>query len=209
MNVDAELYFIRHGESNGNVGVHEAGVPPDDPRLTENGLFQAKRIAERFSNTEISAIYTSALMRACQTMQPTAEDHGMQMHVMRELMEVGTLLPNTDPNTCKSMAPNAYDDLCRVNGETVRFAPEDESQEVCAARAAFCIKTVFGNCLDGDRVLICTHGGFIGYLLRYCLGIALPEHFNWQIDNGSVFGIRFYKDKIPKLICANEISHLK
>lgn len=209
MNLNAELYFIRHGESNGNVGIPEPGVHSDDPRLTENGLKQANLIAARFANYNISAIYTSALIRACQTMQPTAEDHGIEMHVLRELMEVGTTLPNTDPVACKKLAPNAYGDLCRVAREPVRFAPEDGSYEVCAARAAFSMETVFGGCADGDRVLICTHGGFIGYLLRYCLGISLPEHFNWQIDNASVFGIRLYKDKIPKLICANEISHLK
>jgi broad specificity phosphatase PhoE len=209
LNLNIELYFIRHGESYGNIGVPVSGVHPDDPRLTDIGLKQANAVAMRFMNTDISAIYTSALMRACQTMQPTAENHGIEMRVLRELMEVGTHIPNTDPEVCKSLAPNAYNDLCRMDLEPVRFATEDDTAEVCAARAAYSMNTVFENCKDGDRVLICTHGGFIGYLLRYCLGISLPEHFNWQIDNGSVFGIRFYKDRIPKLICANEISHLK
>ena len=97
MNLNIELYFIRHGESYGNIGVPESGVHPDDPRLTDIGLKQASAVAMRFMHTDISAIYTSALMRACQTMQPTAENHGIEMRVLRELMEVGTHIPNTEP----------------------------------------------------------------------------------------------------------------
>ena len=209
MQVNAELFFIRHAESNGNIGLTLPGEHPDDPRLTENGLFQAKRLAERFLPGTVNALYVSALIRACQTMQPAAEKLGMPMQVMRELMEVGTEIPNADPALATSFAPNAFRSLSEIAGQPVLFAPEDGTPEVCEKRAAYCVDTIVSNCRDGDRVLICTHGGFIGYLLRYCLGLSLPEHFNWQIDNTAVFGIRLSADRIPKLICANDVSHLK
>ena len=204
MHVEAELLFIRHGESNGNVGKAAPGEHPDDPMLTPNGLIQAQKLAGRFHAGEVSAVYCSALIRACQTMQPTARKLGMQMRVMRELMEVGTSIPNTDPGSAERLTPNAFPSLSRVAGQPVLFAPEDGSPEICERRAAYCVDTILAECKDGDRILICTHGGFIGYLMRYCLGLSLPEHFNWQIDNAAVFGIKTFRDRIPKLICANE-----
>ena len=209
MNVNAEIYFIRHGESYGNVGANDAETHPDDPKLTEAGLEQARRLEARFVPGEIGAVYASALIRTCQTMQPTAEKLGLPVRVLRELMEVGTEIDNTQPALAAKYAPNAYKALCRVAEQPVLFDPADDTPAVCEKRAAYCVDTILSDCRDGDKILVCTHGGFIGYLLRYCLGIGLPEHFNWQIDNSAVFGIRLAKDKIPKLICANEISHLK
>ena len=209
MQINAELLIIRHAESNGNIGVSVSGQHPDDPLLTESGLQQARRLAERFKPGEISSIYSSALIRACETMQPTAEKMNMPIRVLRELMEVGTEIPNTEPMLAKQLAPNAYNALVNVAAQPVLFAPEDGTPSVCEKRAAYCIDTILAGCSDGDRVLVCTHGGFIGYLLRYCLGLSLPESFNWQIDNTAVFGIRFTRDKIPKLFCANDIYHLK
>ena len=209
MNLNADLIFIRHGESNGNLGIREPGVHPDDPHLTPLGLWQAQKIADRFVPGEVSAIYTSALMRACQTMQPTAQKLGISMHVLRELMEVGTEIPNTDPEQVKQLAPNAYDGLCRILTAPETFSAADGTPQTCEKRAAYCIDRILADCKDGDRIVICTHGGFIGYLIRYCLGLSLPEPFNWQIDNGAAFIIRFYQDQIPKLVRANDIAHLK
>lgn len=208
MNVNAELYFIRHGESYGNIGSNDADTHPDDPKLTDIGLKQAKMLSVHYSQKEISAIYSSALIRACQTMQPTAQKLHMPIRVLRELMEVGTEINNTDPLLAKKYAPNAYASLRSVTAQPVLFDPADGTPEYCEKRAAYCVDTILSAAKDGDRILICTHGGFMGYLLRYCLGLNLPEHFNWQVDNTGIFGIRFTKDKIPKLICANNINHL-
>ena len=206
--MNAELYFVRHGESYGNVGASDAETHPDDPKLTDAGLKQAKLFSVHCLQNDISAIYSSALIRACQTMQPTAKKLKMPITVLRELMEVGTQINNTDPLLAKKYAPNAYASLCEVAMQPVLFDPADGTPEYCEKRAAYCVNTILSGCKDGDRILVCTHGGFMGYLLRCCLGLNLPEHFNWQVDNTAIFGIRFAKDKIPKLICANNINHL-
>ena len=203
-----ELIFVRHGESSGNIGADAPGFHPDDPPLTPEGLLQAGKLAARFSPGEFAAIYSSSLTRTCQTVQPTAEKLGMEVRVLRELMEVNTAVPNAAPEAILRLAPNAYADFCRAIKEEIRFPLQPQTAEACAARAAYCMDTVFSAAAEGDRVLICTHGGFIGYLLRHCLGLSLPETFNWQIDNAAVFHIKLYADRIPKLAAANDISHL-
>lgn len=205
---NAELIFVRHGESYGNIGVREEGIHPDDPRLTENGIIQAQKLAAHYRNMPITAVYSSALLRACQTVQPIAHITGKQIRVLRELMEVGTEIPNTDPELVKKYAPRAYDSVCSVNASPVLFPTQSDDPSVCEQRAAYSMEQILADCKDGDAVMICTHGGFIGYLLRYCLGLSLPEQFCWQIDNCSVFRISLSADRIPKLRYANDISHL-
>ena len=208
MHKNVDIIFVRHGESNGNIGIAEEGFHPDDPRLTTKGTEQAMKLAQRFQEEKISAIYASALLRACQTVQPLAETQNKRVVVLRELMEVGTMIPNTSPSLVSEYAPNAYAGIVETAALPVLFPPDSYDQRILEQRAAYCMERIFENCMDGDRVVVCTHGGFIGYLIRYCLGICLPETFNWQIDNCAVFRILMSDQKIPKLCYANDISHL-
>ncbi len=208
MNKNIEIIFVRHGESNGNVGVSAPDEHPDDPRLTSAGLAQAQMLAARFRHGEISSVYSSALIRACQTVQPTAQKLGKKITVLRELMEVGTGIEHTRPELALQYAPAAYDSLVQLKEQQALYNTADPSAAACEKRAAFCVKTVMAATGEGERALVCTHGAFMGYLLRYCLGITLPESFCWQVDNCALFHIRFYSDHIPKLVRANDILHL-
>ena len=80
-----DLYIIRHGESQGNVG-----QDVENPRLTELGQKQAELLALRLRNVKFDAILSSPLTRAVQTATPLAELRGMPITVFDELYEVGT-----------------------------------------------------------------------------------------------------------------------
>jgi broad specificity phosphatase PhoE/predicted kinase len=60
------LYLIRHGETYYNLENRIGG----DSELTENGLRQARELAEYFSNKEIPLIFTSQKKRTIQTAEP-------------------------------------------------------------------------------------------------------------------------------------------
>ncbi len=80
-----DLYIIRHGESQGNVG-----RDIENPHLTELGQKQAELLALRLRNVKFDAILSSPLTRAVQTATPLAELRGMPITVFDELYEVGT-----------------------------------------------------------------------------------------------------------------------
>ncbi len=80
-----DLYIIRHGESQGNVG-----LDIEDPHLTDSGKKQAELLALRLRNIKFDAILSSPLTRAVQTATPLAELQGKTITVIRELYEVGT-----------------------------------------------------------------------------------------------------------------------
>jgi broad specificity phosphatase PhoE/predicted kinase len=60
------LYLIRHGETYYNLENRIGG----DSELTENGIRQARELAEYFSNKEIPLIFTSLKKRTIQTAEP-------------------------------------------------------------------------------------------------------------------------------------------
>lgn len=63
------IYLIRHGETLGNAG--RVVQTPDTP-LSERGLLQAQRLAERLARTNIARILASDLRRAVMTAEPLA-----------------------------------------------------------------------------------------------------------------------------------------
>jgi len=63
------LYLVRHGETYYNLEDRIGG----DSNLTENGLAQARALAEYFSNVRIPIIFTSNCQRTVQTAAPIAE----------------------------------------------------------------------------------------------------------------------------------------
>lgn len=80
-----DLYIIRHGESQGNVG-HDV----ENPELTELGRKQAELLALRLRNIRFDAILSSPLKRAVQTASPLSELRNTPITVMDSLYEVGT-----------------------------------------------------------------------------------------------------------------------
>jgi broad specificity phosphatase PhoE len=59
-----KVYFVRHGESEGNIGLHFQGYKSP---LTERGREQARIVAERCMNVPIDAIISSSMKRAEET----------------------------------------------------------------------------------------------------------------------------------------------
>jgi probable phosphomutase (TIGR03848 family) len=69
------LLLVRHGETP-TTGMVLPGRAPG-LHLSDRGLAQAERVAERLSGLPVSAIYSSPLERTCETAQPTAARTGL------------------------------------------------------------------------------------------------------------------------------------
>ena len=78
------MYIIRHGESQGNIG-----LDIEDPELTETGHKQAELLALRLRNIKFDAILSSPLTRAIQTATPLSELRNTPITVMHSLHEAG------------------------------------------------------------------------------------------------------------------------
>jgi hypothetical protein len=64
--LNGEIWFVRHAESEANVRRIYANIGDSFP-LTERGFEQVKALASQLSAFNISAVYASPLLRAVQT----------------------------------------------------------------------------------------------------------------------------------------------
>ena len=84
--METKFIIIRHGQSLGNAMNTYLGHTDLD--LSELGKAQANAAAEYFKDEQISAIYSSDLLRAYNTAVPHAKLHSLQVNKSRELREV-------------------------------------------------------------------------------------------------------------------------
>src|SRR6185503_21212634 len=81
------LYLVRHGVTAWNVEERLQGHT--DISLTDEGLRQAERIADRLSALSIEAVWSSDLVRASATAEAIARRHGLQVQTTCLLRESG------------------------------------------------------------------------------------------------------------------------
>lgn len=61
------IYFVRHAESEGNIGLVRPGLSPDSIPLTKAGIVQASILAKRLSKIHFESIISSRMKRAEET----------------------------------------------------------------------------------------------------------------------------------------------
>lgn len=71
-----KVYFVRHGQSEGNLTFTHQNA---ETRLTELGLRQAQRVADRLSQLEIDIILASDFVRTQQTAAVIAQKLGLEI----------------------------------------------------------------------------------------------------------------------------------
>ncbi|MDI3535198.1 MAG: alpha-ribazole phosphatase [Thermosediminibacterales bacterium] len=80
------IILVRHGESTANKEHRYAGC--SDFPLTDTGKMQARRIAERLSGEDVTAIYSSNLSRAMETARFIAARFGLSIKEEPSLREI-------------------------------------------------------------------------------------------------------------------------
>src|SRR5262249_56270396 len=82
-----EVYLIRHADA---LPGSEEVLPGDydDQALSARGRQQADALAARLRAIPLAAIYSSPILRAVQTAEPTARMHDLQVQVEPDLREI-------------------------------------------------------------------------------------------------------------------------
>ncbi len=151
-----KLYFVRHGQSQGNkLSLHQSGKT----ELTEHGIKQAEKVAQRFRTIPIDIIFSSDFARA----RKTAE---IINQVVKKRIEVTTLLRErkrpTEIEGKNTADPEAIDlrKMIRshMNEESWHFSDEenyfDFKKRVKRFRDFVCQR-------KEKNILVVSHGFFI------------------------------------------------
>lgn len=138
MKNNQKIFLVRHGRSiwNGRKIISGQLNPP----LSEEGLNQARCLAEVLRGEEIAEVHTSSLSRTIETARPTAELHGLSIVEHDDLREInfgvlqGRFRDERDPEAKRMWAERELDkEHFRVpKGET--FAELESRIDECLTK---------------------------------------------------------------------------
>jgi len=218
------LYLVRHAMASHNVpadAVSGTVLSPEteyyakaygDWPLTPQGLLQAGLLAGRLSCVKFDAILSSPLQRAIATAHEIAlrQNCACAIELLPELCECSThdyagmpygflrgMFPGLLP--CGETQPTGF---------PARF-PE-ETPEDMAKRAVRVREYLLRRFQKEDRVLLVSHGAFLGeYLLHALLDIpASPLRFQPGFENASLTKLTLEAGKPPLMMLLDDVSHL-
>ncbi len=205
-----ELLLIRHGQIAGDP--HKHFEPPVTGCLSAKGQQQAKRLAHGLGDLMITSIYASPLGRALQTAQAIAEPRELPIQVCPFLEEwrpaevlIERQMRNHAPGQMHqgSIQPTIVDQQYRP--EVAWKTPLGEGTYEMAARLIppFLellqengVTPAHGGYLmenpdDAQRIAIVAHGGTLGMLLAFLLGVPLRPYSPINFVETGVARVRF------------------
>ncbi|MFC4076987.1 histidine phosphatase family protein [Salinithrix halophila] len=157
--METHIYLIRHGETAWNKEKRVQGHK--DMPLSSAGEEQARRLGQRFSKQEISAVYSSDLTRAVQTAEYVAGDRTLIVGRMVEFRErymgdwEGLLIAEV-----KKRHPGEWEEVWHRGGKYGVESTEEVKDRMIAKLQRLIVRH------PGERIVVVSHGGAINGVLE-------------------------------------------
>lgn len=198
------LYLIRHGATQLSAEDRFAGAV--DVQLSEEGMFQAGRLAERLADDSITAVYCSPLTRTLQTATILAAPHGLSLIQQEGLREIHhghwEGMRRADVET---QFPEEY---AAWEEDPFTFAPQGGEAGVnVIARALPVIRKIV---LEhrGQNVIIVSHKATLRLLISSLLGFDARGYRDRLDQSPACLNVLDFKDPVrARLMLFNDVSH--
>jgi len=201
--METTIYLVRHAQTDSNAGGRFQGWT--DVELNENGLSQAKRVAERLSYEEIGVVYCSPLIRTKVTAALIAARHGVTPQVLPDLAEIN--YGEWEGKSREEVNAKWPELLWKMrNDPTGAAIPGGETYEGFSARCNGVFREVC-SLQEGKKVVVVAHSGVIKAIV---LAILRGGNAMWgriDIDNASITTIKVISGA-PRLTSLNNTTHL-
>ena len=186
------FWFIRHGQSEGNVLGAECLVMNDEP-LTQRGSDEAKSIARYLKESQIKVtdIYTSPAGRSHQTAEVIATGLGLPVKVKDGLKERdwgiwGNLPWDEVSDKLSGMAIEERYSFIHENGESWQQMEE---------RLFGALEEIAEENTQGEDILIVTHRGCLRAILPVLAKAGKEKHEDFSVETGSLTKFSFDKEE--------------
>ena len=199
------IYLVRHCQAQGNVNrVFQGRI---DSEISEEGQHQLDRLAERFREISLDAIYTSPLRRARRTAEALNRYHSLPLQVDARFIEIDggcwegrswEEFPHTHPQDCDHWLHTPWS-FQAEGGEAMISVYTRMGEGLMALAAAY----------PGGTVAVASHGCAIRNALCWARGWPI-ERLNdvpWS-DNTAVTLLR-WEGEAPRIVWENDCSHLE
>jgi probable phosphoglycerate mutase len=176
------ILAIRHGETEWNADGRIQGQL--DIPLNDTGRRQAERLSAAVADENITALYSSDLLRAYQTAQAVARGCGLPIVTDTGLRERSFgVFEGLSFDEIRARWPEQAErwrrrdaDFGAEGGETLRAF-----YERCVATAS---RLAAGH--PGETIALVAHGGVMDALYRAASRVALDAPRSWQLGNASI-----------------------
>lgn len=182
------LYLIRHGEVEGASTGKLLGHT--DIVLSERGLEQARRLAEHLASAQLSAIYSSDLLRARRTAEAIAEHHCLKVQLRAALREIN--MGEWENRTMAAIHEEASEKVEQLFTDPASFQyPDGESFSNFTARVQSDLEQLIATHQNGEIAII-AHGGVCRAIVGSLLGMPMGNWLRLAQDHGCMNVIEWY-----------------
>jgi alpha-ribazole phosphatase len=191
MERDTRLYLVRHGQVLGYEGFPIYGHT--DVELTEVGIMQMEKLAERLHLSGIGAVYSSDLKRSLTGARMIARHHDVPIHAMPELREI--YFGAWEGLTLQVIRERYPDALSARQADPLNYHPPGNGQSIgqLAESVSACFKSILEQ-QKGKDLLLVGHGVVNRVILCSALGLDLGRMFRLQQDYGCLNIIDYFPD---------------
>lgn len=201
-----EFWFIRHAESEENVGSDVIGGGNPDIKLTDEGKRQASLLGDRLRGVEFDRVYTSNALRTQET---------CRIALGRMPDEICTEVAEMDSGDFIGLPRSLYEDNTYVREAVATanwtfvpgFVRKGESQQQIARRMTRWMKTIVSEADGNVRVAVFSHGSAIRFMLAEVLDEPRRQAYKTKVNNASISAFEIMGDRV-RLIVRNDIDHL-
>ncbi len=198
--VELELYLIRHGQSQGNVGYNKEDLTPQerhDPILTEKGVKQAQLAGKHLSNIDFDRVYSSGLLRAIRTATEILKEQSAEkpLYIFPHLAEAGLSDEyETTLETIHKINPTAILSP-ELDPKTPLLIPSDnKDDEGLFKRARFILEHLRENFINGEKIVLVCHAAFLTFIVFSIMGFTTETPFyDINFANTGITRVIFYK----------------
>lgn len=198
------IYMVRHGATQLSAEDRFAGAV--DVELSDEGKFQAQRLAERLTEDAIKAVYCSPMTRTIQTATILAGPHNLSPLQKEGLREINhghwEGMRRADVET---QFPEEY---AAWEEDPLTFAPQGGEAGVnVIARALPVIRQIV---LEhrGENVLVVSHKATLRLIISSLLGFDARGYRDRLDQSPASLNVLDFKDPVrARLMLFNDISH--
>ena len=217
------LYLVRHGETAANVFKiiegQGAGFPEYGAPLNHTGLSQADLLGRALAEVNFNHVYMSPAKRARETANLIclwAEDVWIKANkvplkraIVPDLLEMNFgVLEGLDGGKAKEKYPDLFKTYREKPSQTV--FPEGESVVGAYNRVGIALSEIVAEHNLNENVLIVSHGAPLTFIFIHIFKFDLDNMFYAiRHHNCGLSIIEWDKPDNPKIVCMNDIGHLK
>ena len=191
MEKETKVYLVRHGQVKNHEEIPIYGHTDVD--LTETGVLQLEKVAERLRSEEIGAIFASDLKRAETGARQIGSHHHVPIRSIPEFREM--YFGDWEGSNLGKIIKNYPEELEKRKRDPVHYACPGggESISQLSDRVMPVFERIRGE-EAGKEIVIVAHGGVARVILCHALGLDLSRMFNIQQDYGCLNIIDFFPD---------------